>query len=67
MIFEQFFLFEDDFVDEEEFFDVVDVGEVEVVEMLLEDVVVDKKELVVVKLGGVDISLLYKGYEGGIW
>jgi hypothetical protein len=65
-IFEQLSLSEDDSADEEEFFDAVDAGEVEVAEMPPEDAVADKKELVVVKSGGVDISSSYKGYEGGI-
>lgn len=65
-IIEQIDLSDDDSADEEEFFDAVDAGEVEVSEMPPEDVMPDKKELVVVKTGGVDISSSYKGYEGGI-
>lgn len=65
-ILENIDLSEDESADEEEFFDAVDAGEVEVAEMPSEDVVPDKKDVVVVRTGGTDISSSFKGYEGGI-
>ena len=49
--------------DQEEFFDAVDAGEVEVAELLPGDAAQEKG---VVVSGGVDISGSFKGYENGI-
>lgn len=59
-------LSDDESDDEEQFFDAVDAGEVEVAEMPSEDVMPDKKDVVVVKSGAIDLSSSFKGYEGGI-
>lgn len=50
--------------DEEEFFDAVDAGEVEVAEMPPDDTIQPQKKDVVVS--GIDISPSFKGYENGI-
>ncbi|KAI5464465.1 Oxysterol-binding protein-domain-containing protein [Mariannaea sp. PMI_226] len=47
---------------EDEFFDAVDAGEVEVEELPIEDV--EKQDIVV--SGGIDISSAFQGYENGI-
>lgn len=66
-IFEQIAEFSDaESTDAEEFFDAVDAGEVEVAEIPPEDTLPDKKEVVVVKSNGTDISTSFKGYEGGV-
>ncbi len=51
--------------EEEEFFDAVDAGEVEVAEMPPSEVVSEKTKAVVVS-GDMDISSSFKGYENGI-
>ncbi|KAG6036945.1 hypothetical protein E4U41_005399 [Claviceps citrina] len=50
--------------DEEEFFDAVDAGEVEVAKITHDDSLQTQKNLVV--SGGIDISSSFKGYENGI-
>ena len=55
-------LSEDESEDEEEFFDAVDAGEVEVIDVAHEA----PQEKGVVISGGVDISSSFKGYENGI-
>lgn len=54
---------DDESEDQEEFFDAVDAGEVEVAELLPGDAAQEKG---VVLSGGVDISGSFKGYENGI-
>ncbi|KFH42711.1 Oxysterol-binding proteinc-like protein [Hapsidospora chrysogenum ATCC 11550] len=56
-------LSEDESDNEEEFFDAVDAGEVEVSEMPLGEAAQEKG---VVVSGGIDISSSFKGYENGI-
>ncbi|KAH7019098.1 Oxysterol-binding protein-domain-containing protein [Ilyonectria destructans] len=50
--------------DEEEFFDAVDAGEVEVAELPTDEFKTDTQDIVV--SGGIDISGSFKGYENGI-
>lgn len=49
---------------EDEFFDAVDAGQVEVLELPLDDLKNETQEIVV--SGGIDISSSFKGYENGI-
>ncbi|KAM0556875.1 hypothetical protein ACHAPJ_005548 [Fusarium lateritium] len=50
--------------DEEEFFDAVDAGQVEVSELVAEETKPESQDIVV--SGGMDLSSSFKGYENGI-